>query len=917
MPQNVQHIITCASRQNRLLFATVLFLLISFCRVNAQYVTLNGATLSIGSGTVMGADTLESNASGILGNNGTLNLYTLHNGGTAQGNGTYTINNRFTSAGTFTPGSSTVHLSGNTAQWIPSIAFHHLNLSGSGTTKSATGAFSVNGTLTINSNVTLDMISYAMSGSLSSVTNNGTILTQNTSATPLPAGRTWGGLVNYNSSSAQTIVAGNYADLSAAGGNRTLAGSGTIGISGIFTHGAGTYTTTGSTVNFNGSGAQNIPALTYENITASGGNTKSAAGNWQVRGTLNIGANTTLALGNYNLLLKSDSTYTARVGTLPATASITYGTGRVTAERYVKGRRRYRILTSPVTTHANATLTSGEEGYSIWGNWQNQGNNSTPNAGTFITGGNSGDGYDTQTPNASLFTYDSPGRLFSPFTTANGKNTKYTPLKAGVPYYMFVFGDRTNSAITSNPNKTVLSATGTLLTGDQTYTTSSSPIALSNTVGGYTMIGNPFASPIDWGSVSRTNLADTYWGWDPNLATTGGYVTVSTSGSTTLIAPYSGTVGLDQYIQSGQGFFVKTTASSPQLVIRETDKVDNFNAIAFRTTANNLPLLAINLFYDDITGATLMDGAVAAFRSSYSNLVNNEDAEKISRAGEGLALKVQNSLLSINARQLPTDTDTLFVQTTSLSKPQYRLQIFAHQLDTAALEAYLEDTYLQTKRLLSLSDTNTISFSVSSSIPASSKADRFRIVFQKTGTLSGLIQSITAVKENRTVQVDWEVSTETGVVKYTVEKADEHSGFSSLAVQNAAGSALPRQYRQTDYTPATGVNHYRIQLQMNDGAVAYSRVVSVNLEDKPGEMKVYPNPVQHYEIRMQLVNMPRGKYTSRLFDTRGQLVDIRPLDYDGSAASQLLRIGSVLKPGVYYLQLSDGNRQWRQTIFVE
>lgn len=894
-----------------------ILLLFSVSRSQAQYVNLNGATLSISGSTVFGADTIESNGSGVLVNEGTLNLFTLHNGGTAQGNGAYNINSRFTSAGTFTAGSSTVHFLGNAAQLVPALGFNHLNLSGSGTTKSAAGAFSVNGTLTINSNVTLDMLTYALSGSLSSVSNSGTLLTQNTSATPLPSGRTWGGLVHYNSSSAQSIVAGNYTDLSAAGGNRTLAGSGTIGISGTFTHGAGTYTTTGSTVDFNGSGAQTIPALTYENITASGGNTKSAGGNLQVRGTLLIGANTTLALGNNNILLQSDSTYTARVGTLPATASITYGSGRFTVERYVKGRRKYRIITSPVTTHANATLTSGEEAYSIWGNWQNQGNNSTPHAGTFITGGTAGDGYDTQTPNASLFTYDSPNRLFTGFTTANGKNTKYTPLKAGVPYYMFVFGDRTNSAITSNPNKTVLSAAGTLLTGDQTYTTASTPIALSNTVGGYTMIGNPFASPIDWGSVSRTNIADTYWGWDPNLGSTGGYVTVNTTGTTTLIAPYSGTVGLDQYIQSGQGFFVKTTDASPQLIIRETDKVDNFNGIAFRTTANNLPLIAINLFYDDITGASLMDGAIAAFSPGYSNEVNNEDAEKISRAGEMLSLKVKQSLLSINARKMPLDADTMFIHTTALSKPQYRLQIFANQLDTTALEAYLEDTYLQTKRLLSLSDTNNIPFTVSSSVPASVKADRFRILFQQTGELSGLIQTITAVKENRTVKVDWTMSSETGVVKYIVEKAGDHSGFSSLGEQAASGGTTPRSYRQTDFSPVSGPNHYRVKLLMTDGSIAYSRMVTVQLDAQAGELKVYPNPVQQYEIRMQFVNMERGRYHARLFDTKGQLVCSRPLEYDGSAASQLLRIGQALRPGVYYLQLTDGKGQWRQTIFVE
>jgi hypothetical protein len=165
-------------------------------------------------------------------------------------------------------------------------------------------------------------------------------------------------------------------------------------------------------------------------------------------------------------------------------------------------------------------LSPGQESLSIWGNWQNGGNNVMANIGTLITGGSSGDGFDTQTPNASLYTYNDATRLFVPFSTSNGKNTKYTPLKAGVAYYMFVYGDRTNTITTSSPKITTISSTGTLLTGNQVYTINST-IPLSNVTGRYTLLGNPFASPINWETIPKTNLENTYWGWDPNLASTG------------------------------------------------------------------------------------------------------------------------------------------------------------------------------------------------------------------------------------------------------------------------------------------------------------------------------------------------------------------------------------------------------------
>ena len=166
-------------------------------------------------------------------------------------------------------------------------------------------------------------------------------------------------------------------------------------------------------------------------------------------------------------------------------------------------------------------------------------------------------------------------------------------------------------------------------------------------------------------------------------------------------------------------------------MIHETDKVSDFNANAFRIQANSLPLLAVNLFYDDpVFGRTLMDGALAAFDPNYSNRTGKEDASKIFSTNEGVAIKSYTDLLSIDGRQMPVGDDTLFLHTAKLTKPQYRLQVFASNMDSSTLEPYLIDTYLNTNRLLSLTDTNYINFSIDAGNAPSSKTDRFHIVFR-------------------------------------------------------------------------------------------------------------------------------------------------------------------------------------------
>src|SRR5439155_20252 len=92
----------------------------------------------------------------------------------------------------------------------------------------------------------------------------------------------------------QTIPAFNYDNLtSSSTGARTLASSGTIGIASAFTPGANAYTVTGSTISFNGTGAQTIPAFNYNNLTSTntGARTPAASGTIGIAGTFTPGAN--------------------------------------------------------------------------------------------------------------------------------------------------------------------------------------------------------------------------------------------------------------------------------------------------------------------------------------------------------------------------------------------------------------------------------------------------------------------------------------------------------------------------------------------------------------------------------------------------------------------------------------------------
>lgn len=709
--------------------------------------------------------------------------------------------------------------------------------------------------------------------------------------------------------------------LSLATGGTLNVNNSTIKIAGAVTS-AGTFTAVDGTVVMNGSYAQSLPASTFagnkvENLVISNTSGVTLNGPLSLTDALTVSAGS-LTTGGF-LTLTSTAAATARVAPITSNAAIPIN-GNVTVERYVPGRRSYRLITSSVTTSTASVLTAGQEQLSIWGNWQNSGNNAANNTGTFVTGGNSADGFDQQTTNPSLFTYNNITRQFIAFSSANGKNTKYTPLKAGTAYYMFVYGDRLNSIVTSSPNNTVLRATGTLLTGNQTYNSGSS-IPLSTVTGRYTLLGNPFASPIDWASISGTDLSNTYWGWDPNLSSTGGYVTVSKSGAVVLIAPFSGITGLNQYIQSGQGFFVQTTGPSPSLTIREADKVPVFNSKAFRTGnasgINDMPLLAINLLYNNAGSNVLADGTLAAFDEGFSREIGREDAAKIENGTESISLSHAGQLLSIECRPMPAGKDTLFLNTARLTRPQYTLQIFARQMDGGKITAYLHDTYLNAIRPLSLTDTNTLAFNINLAESASYSMNRFHIVFSQAAILPVLFTSISAEPKNSDIEVDWHVAGETGIQRYEVEHAADGIHFAKKAAVPARNSSSTESYRWLHMNAATGSNYYRIRAIEADGRSVVSKVIKVKTGTAGYDVKVFPNPVTNKQITVQINSEEAGQYTLSLYNASGQPITKRTVGYVAGLSGKVIYFDKKLPAGLYHLQIDSKNIAYRQPVFVE
>ncbi len=219
-------------------------------------------------------------------------------------------------------------------QTIASGTYNNLTLSNSSNTNTAGGNLTVNGTLTTTAGGTFNMGVNSLS--VTTVSHSGILQTQNGSATPISSGKTWGGTVQYSSTTGgQTIANGIYNNLTLNNSSNTNTTNGNIAVSGTLTTttggtlnmgsstlSAGSYTNNG-TIQFGGAsngvpissgtieytsltGGQLIESGTYNNLilsNTSGINT--AGGNLTVNGTLTTTIGGKLSMGN--LVLSANS----------------------------------------------------------------------------------------------------------------------------------------------------------------------------------------------------------------------------------------------------------------------------------------------------------------------------------------------------------------------------------------------------------------------------------------------------------------------------------------------------------------------------------------------------------------------------------------------------------------------------------
>lgn len=229
--------------------------------------------------TISGAGVKTSGANMVL--NGSLTVAT---GGTfdlSPSNHTVTLARDFTNNGTYTSGTGQLTMTGAARTISGTSATTIQDLRVNGTYTSSLSNFDVPTSLSGTGTLTLS------AGNNMTVSGTSTLTNLNASAS--------GSTVNFNQASdGQSINRGSYFNLTYSNFNKVLPNT-IIPIGGVYTPGTGTHTVTGNTIDFVGAAGQVISATQYNNITNSNDQDRVLANS----GTIQIAGNFSLGSGAY------------------------------------------------------------------------------------------------------------------------------------------------------------------------------------------------------------------------------------------------------------------------------------------------------------------------------------------------------------------------------------------------------------------------------------------------------------------------------------------------------------------------------------------------------------------------------------------------------------------------------------------
>lgn len=744
----------------------------------------------------------------------------------------------------------------------------------------------------------------------------------------IPAATPYSPILNSGVATINSLVINSSASL-------TIANNANMQLAGTITNN-GTFDVTDGSLEFNGASPQNISGnafvsntvrnLVLSNIT--GLTVNSATGNLlNIKEAFAFGnVNNTTLTTNDNLVLLSSAAGTARVADI-TNNNVNSGnavSGKVTIQRYIPGRRAWRLLTAPVTLSSLVKISDAwQEGAARVTNPAtiDAANNPNPGYGTHVTYGfPATNGYDQGVNGNPSIVYLTPtGWNGIPTATNNGAtlNSGYITDQPG--YMLFVRGDRStqlSQATYAATTPTVLRIKGNINAGQLNISLTPGMV-----FGGshFRVIGNPYPSAINFHKIiantanNAAGFADAFYFWDPSLTGSNGvggwvgmsYNNVSGTYDRTVLLGGSSTINNSGDIQSGSAFVIDYAGAASSIRIEEPNKVSGSNNSQFRPVYQPNQVRVSLMAKNPDNTVSVNDGVLVTYHDLYNSGVDGSDMRKLLNFAENIAIVKDSASLVLERRKTFEKTDTISLQLSKMRQKDYQLQVALDEMDAPeGTIALLEDKVLNSQKIIDPKTTGEYDFTVSANNIAI--ADRFRLIFKPIAVFT----SITAYQQSDDIMIGWSLSQEFNVNRFEIERSDDGVSFLKIAeIMSKGNSNSVVAYNWMDVKPGTGTYFYRVKAISNNNVTVYSNKVKIKLVNGKQGMFVFPNPVTNNIINLQMNEIEKGRYTLQLANMEGKQVTNGSINYNGGSFTGKIALPVNTPAGTYLLTVSsaDGN----------
>ena len=628
---------------------------------------------------------------------------------------------------------------------------------------------------------------------------------------------------------------------------------------------------------------------------------------------VSVDGNSATLHSNGFLSLASTASGSANVEPLLNGASIT---GSVRVERYISGGpkdqfRGYRMLSSPV--YDNTTDFPAEDRTTAFLQYIDD---------IYVTGPNPAGGFDIfpgNPNNPTIWTYNESA-LASSGQDYTGINSINDVLPAGRGAMIFYRGARINpggklKAPYDHPEGVTLDFEGILNQGPVTVPLAHT--ANGDATDGFNLLGNPYASALDWNSAAwtKTNITGQIWIYNP------------AGKQYAIFDGENGTNGGNQYIAPGQAFFVKVTGAG-SITFNEGVKANK--------TANrdfplfmNAPVMAgsfsaeqpvvlkgpdrdrirIRLVKDEWSS----DESLIVFRGGSKPEYTLEDARDMHGEQVFLStLSADSVQLGINYMPPVPSVNRIGMYASASAYGTYVLE-FPEFAVSGKIAVHLNDRFLDRK--IEVHAGTSYAFEVTAD-KASYGSGRFELLFEKVKPPVE-VEEFTGKKTGTSVKLQWttRMNADAGNDRpvFELERSADGATFTKLAqvVADATGQPV-LNYSYQDRDPRQGSNSYRLRTKFADGSETVSGVITVIFDlirGKDDRSVLYPNPAES-DITIRLENIPKVRGQLNIYDKSGKKVITRNVG-SLSKGTEINQQVSQLKQGVYFVELldADNNKQ--------